>query len=210
MFTLVCTTHGETLSVPCGRWRECSGCAARLGWKLYLRFLAGIEQVEAPRQANFFTLTFPASDAPDEDGAHEALRSLVRRLRYRDLLGTYGWVLQRQNNGSLHYHGIAHMPWMSDGLKEWRGLLAASGFGTQHNLKRAQPVHAHYCARYISRSLATVARLRRAYSFSPTFPKPRDRRNDVLSEEAEAILRSFGVEDDTTEHTWEPAQGLLY
>lgn len=118
----------------------------------------------------FFTLTFPLAAAPDEDDAHRSLRSLVRRLRYRDLLDDYGWVLQRQQNGTLHYHGIAHMPWLDDGLREWRRLIVASGFGVQNKLVVAEPQHAGYCARYISSRLAKLAPLRRAYSFSRNFP----------------------------------------
>jgi hypothetical protein len=212
MFDLVCTTHGETISVPCGRWRECSGCAARLGWKLYLRFLAGIEQFDHPYIPNFFTLTFPEHRAPDEDEAHASLRALVRRLRYRDLLDTFGWVLQRQSNSAatLHYHGIAHMRWMDDDLEEWRKVVTASGFGIQNKLEQAKPKHAHYCSRYISRSLASVTRLRRAYSFSPSFPKPAWEKEDQSSDAIDALLASFGIEDDDqTDHSWEPARGLL-
>lgn len=207
MFDLVCTKHGETISVPCGRWRECPGCARRLGWKLYLRFLAGIERVEPPYIADFFTLTFPESRAPDEDEAHESLRSLVKRLRYRELLGAFGWVLQRQENGTLHYHGIAHMPWMEDDLKEWRRAIKASGFGAQNKLKPAKPKHAGYCARYIGRSLAQVARLRRAYSFSPHFPKPEPVEKSEDPKDLDRLMDLFdaGPED----HSWEPAGRFL-
>lgn len=62
----------------------------------------------------FFTLTFPADRAPSEDDAHAALRALTRRLRYRHYLGPYGWVLQRTRRGTLHHHGIAHLPWFDD------------------------------------------------------------------------------------------------
>jgi hypothetical protein len=119
----------------------------------------------------FFTLTFPLDRAPTEAEAHAALRSFVRRLRYRDHLGAYGWVLHRQRNGTLHYHGIAHMPWFDDGLAEWRALLLASGFGVQNKLVAAKPTHAGYCSRYISARLAELAPLRRAYSFSRDFPR---------------------------------------
>jgi len=143
----------------------------RKQWELAQRFIAGIENVEAPLLPMFFTLTFPAMNAPDEDAAQAALRSLVRRLRHRGYLGPYGWVLQRQRNGTLHFHGIAHMPWFDDGLVEWRSLLIASGFGVQNKLVRAERKHASYCARYIATRLADLAPLRRAYSFSRDFPQ---------------------------------------
>lgn len=207
MFDLVCTKHGETISVPCGRWRECPGCARRLGWKLHLRFLAGIEKVDPPYIPDFFTLTFPKSRAPGEDEAHECLRSLVKRLRYRDLLGSFGWVLQRQQNGTLHYHGIAHMPWMNDGLEEWRKLIVASGFGVQNKLERARPKHAGYCSRYIGRSLAQLTPLRRAYSFSPKFPKPDLAEVDSQLETIDELMALFdGPPED---HSWEPAGRLM-
>ena len=40
----------------------------------------------------------------------------------------------------------------------------------QNRLERANPAHAGYCARYITRTLAEVAPLRRAFSFSQDFP----------------------------------------
>jgi hypothetical protein len=129
----------------------------------------------------FFTLTFPGDRAPDEATAHAAWRALVGRLRYRDQLNAYGWVLQRQASGVLHYHGIAHMPWQSDGLAMWRELIVASGFGPQNRLVRARTEHASYCAQYISRNLADLAPLRRAYSFAPSFPPaPVSDRPDAL------------------------------
>lgn len=143
----------------------------RLGWNLYTRFLAGILECPDGWVPNFFTLTFPASRAPNEAEAHKALRSLVRRLRYRDLLGEFGWVLQRQKNGTLHYHGIGHMKWMDDDLGEWRRLIVVSGFGPQNKLVPAKASHAKYCAKYVARRLADVAKLKRAYSFSRSFPK---------------------------------------
>lgn len=171
-FPLTCTTHGEEISVRCGRWRHCPGCGRRISWQIRQRFLAGIEQVPAGLHANFVTLTFPADRAPDEDAAHRALASLVRRLRYRDQLGAYGWVLHRQSNetASLHHHGIFLMPFLTDDLKEWRELIQASGFGVQNKLVVARPEHAGYCARYISTKLAQLAPLRRAFSFSRTYP----------------------------------------
>lgn len=169
--SLTCGHHGDEIHVPCGRWRTCPGCGRRLQWRLRQRFLAGMAETPDPLRAMFFTATFPLDQAPDEDGAHRSLRSLVRRLRYRGKLGAYGWVLQRQANGTLHYHGIAHMPWFDDGLAEWRRLLVASGFGVQNKLVVARPEHAAYCARYISARLATLAPLRRAYSFSRDFPR---------------------------------------
>jgi hypothetical protein len=107
-------------------------------------------------------LTFPASRAPDETEAHRALRSLTRRLRHRDLLSEYGWVLQRQRNGTLHYHGLMlDMPFMDDGLALWRELVVASGFGPIQNLQLAK--RAHYRSRCISSRLAKLAPLHRAY-----------------------------------------------
>lgn len=182
---LTCTSHGEEISVACGRWRTCPGCARRLQWSLQQRFLAGIEVVPAGKKAMFFTLTFPLSDAPDESEAHAALRALTRRLRYRDYLGEYGWVLHRQRNATLHYHGIAHLPWFKDGLNEWRELITASGFGVQNKLLVADPAHAGYCTRYISTRLADLAPLRRAYAFSKHFPRPP---TDIRKEEISALL----------------------
>lgn len=170
--SLTCTSHGEEISVPCGRWRDCPGCGRRLQWRLRTRFLEGIKEVPQGKLPMFFTLTFEADNAPDEQAAHRALRALVRRLRYRDYLGAYGWVLHRQKNGTLHYHGIAHMPWFDDSLAEWRELIRASGFGIQNRLVQAEPEHAGYCTRYISTRLAELAPLRRAYAFSREFPTP--------------------------------------
>jgi hypothetical protein len=194
---LTCTHHGNEIQVPCGRWRTCPGCARRLQWKLRQRFLAGIAQVPTGSLPMFFTLTFPASAAPTEADAHAALRALVRRLRYRGYLGAYGWVLQRTNAGTLHYHGIAHMPWFNDGLAEWRELIQASGFGVQNKLVRAKASHAGYCARYISTRLAELAPLRRAYSFSRTFPPSAweaDRK--AKKEQREQFFEAFGEEPD--------------
>jgi hypothetical protein len=143
----------------------------RKQWELTQRFIAGIENPSDPLRAMFFTLTFPLDAAPDEAEAQAALRSLVRRLRHRRKLGAYGWVLQRQRNGTLHFHGIAHMPWFDDGLAEWRHLIVASGFGPQNRLVLAEPHHARYCARYLSGRLASLAPLHRAYSFSRSFPQ---------------------------------------
>ena len=171
-FKLGCVAHGETISVRCGRWRTCRGCALWKQWQLTQRFTAGIEKTPSPFVPLFFTLTFPADQAPTEDDAHTAWRSLVARLRYRDRLGAYGWVLQRTKRGTLHFHGIAHMVrWpQDDGLAEWRMLLEASGFGIQNRLEPANAARARYCARYISTGLATLAPLRRAYGFSRDFP----------------------------------------
>lgn len=122
------------------------------------RLIAGIENVPSGKMPMFFTLTFPLADAPDEDEAHRAWRSLVARLRYRDYLGAYGWVPQRQRNGTLHFHGIAHMPWFADGLAEWRELLVKSRFGVQNKLVVANLQHTGYCAKYISTRLADSRR----------------------------------------------------
>lgn len=136
----------------------------------------------------FFTLTFAEAEAPSEDQAHRSLRSLVGRLRYREQLGPFGWVLQRQENGVLHYHGIAQMPWQNDGLALWRELIVKSGFGPQNRLEVARISHAAYCARYISRNLALVAPLRRAYSFSPQFPKVPEKSQPEATDVEDALL----------------------
>ena len=125
-------------------------------------------------QAMATTAALPRRDtgAPDPDEAHDAWRRLVISLRHRsrDYLGAYGWVLQRQKNGTLHYHAIAHLPWFSDDLHEWRELIVRSGFGVQNKLVRADPRHAGYCARYISTRMADLPSGRRAYGFSRDFP----------------------------------------
>jgi hypothetical protein len=195
--SLTCTHHGDRIEVPCGRWRKCKPCARRLQYRLRLRFLAGIEQVPAGRQAMFLTLTFPADQAPDETEAQRCWRSLTRRLRHRDLLGEYGFVLQRTKRGTLHFHGIAHMPWMSDDLVEWRALLTASGFGVQNKLVVAAPSHAGYVTRYISTRLAELAPLRRAYSFSRGFPQPQSVKD---SKETKRLLDELGAK---SECSWE-------
>jgi hypothetical protein len=131
----------------------------------------------------FVTLTFPRDDAPDEDTAHKALRSLVARLRYRAQLGAYSWVLERQSNGdpdgetererlgSLHYHGIWQMPWQDDDLEQWRSLITESGFGPRNRLTVASRRNAYYCTKYIAKGPADLAPLRRAYGFSRNFPR---------------------------------------
>ena len=149
----------------------------------------------------FFTLTFPLANAPDEDEAHRAWRSLVARLRYRDYLGAYGWVLQRQYNRTLHFHGIAHMPWFADGLAEWRELLVKSRFGVQNKLVVADLQHAGYCAKYISTRLAELAPLRRAYGFSADFPRAK-----ALSDRAELAERYGIVLDNDCD--WTPSYQL--
>lgn len=170
--SLTCCYHGNTIEVPCGRWRTCPGCGRRKQFQLKQRFLAGIKNVPSGQRPMFFTLTFPADSAPSEVEAQAAFRSLSRRLRHRELLGAYGWVLHRQNNQTqtLHFHGIAHMRWMGDGLREWRNLIAKSGFGPQNKLLIAKTSHAGYCSRYIAANLAQLAELRRAFSFSREFP----------------------------------------
>jgi hypothetical protein len=118
------------------------------------RLISGIENVPADKMPMFFTLTFPLAHAPDESEAHRAWRSLVARLRYRKYLSAYAWVLQRQRNRTLHFHGIAHMPWFADDLTEWRELLVKSRFGVQNKLVIAErPSQAHKSAsrRLVSR-----------------------------------------------------------
>jgi hypothetical protein len=149
--------------------------------------MAGIEHVPAGKKPMFFTLTFPADRAPDETEAQKSWRSLVRRLRYRNLLAEYGFVLHRTKRGTLHFHGIAQMPFMCDDLTEWRRLIEASGFGAQNKLVVAKPSHAGYVTRYISHRLADLAPLRRAYGFSREFPQPeavqeKGREADLLAE----------------------------
>lgn len=197
--SLTCTYHGDEIEVPCGRWRTCAACARRLQYKLRNRFLAGIERVPEGRHPMFFTLTFPADRAPDESETQKCWRSLVRRLRYRDLLSEYGFVLQRTKRGVLHLHGIGHLKFMSDDLAEWRKLLVASGFGVQNKLVIAKPAHAGYVTRYISTGLAELAPLRRAYSFSQSFPHPEAVQQRREQEEA---LQSIGAKPECS---WEPS-----
>lgn len=190
-FPLTCAYHGNEIEVPCGRWRTCAGCGRRIQWQLAQRFLAGISKVPENKTAMFFTLTFPLYAAPDETGAHSAFRAFTRRLRYRGHLGAYGWVLQRQENGTLHYHGIAHLPYFDDDLEEWRELLIASGFGVQNKLKVAKPQHARYTSNYIGSRLATVQPFRRAYSFSQDFPHSEWEEARRRSAEGDKVLRQI-------------------
>lgn len=130
----------------------------------------------------FVTLTFARENAPDESTAHKALRSLVSRLRYRHQLGAYAWVLERQGNGdpegltpeqrlgTLHYHGIWHMPWL-DGLDEWCDLIVKSGFGPRNRITVADRDRAYYCTKYIGKDPAELRPLRRAFGFSREFPR---------------------------------------
>jgi hypothetical protein len=126
-----------------------------------------------------------------EDGAQQAWRSLVGRLRYRDYLGVVGYTKERQKNGTLHYHGIAHLPWFDDGLAEWRELIIKSGFGQINRLEIAQKTSAGYCAKYIAKGLAEVAPLRRAYGFSADFPRAR------ALVERETLAEQLGVKLDS-------------
>lgn len=195
-FQLYCLSHADRLLLPCKKWRTCEGCALRLQNELSSRFQRAIVEAPSGRPAKFFTLTFPASQAPDEAEAHRALRSLIRRLRHRDLLGEYGWVLQRTRQGVLHYHGVAHMPWLD--MEQWRALVIASGFGRIQNLQVAQPKHAHYCSNYISTRLADLAPLRRAYGFSQSFPLSLREQERRERQEAGALI---GM---TSECEWVP------
>ncbi len=208
-FPLTCANHGEIISVPCGRWKSCVACRIRKTWEIKARFLAGMESVPPGKSAKFVTLTFPRDQAPTEDEAHQALRSLVSRLRYRDYLGSYGWVLQRQGNGAgndlakhpsgeepgtLHYHGVFHLPWFDDELVEWRSLVKASGFGEQQNIKAAKPKHAGYIASYISSRLARLSPVRRAFSFSQDFPRSDFDIEKRSKKEQKVLLKQLGVE----------------
>jgi hypothetical protein len=164
--------HREAL-VPCGRWRTCRGCCLRLQWQLRQRYLVFLTQpLIPPILPMFFTLTFSERQVT-EDQAQRAWRSLVGRLRYRGYLGCFCWVLQRQRppDETLHFHGLAELPYFPDDLAEWRELIRTSGFGVQNRLEVAKPEHAGYIAGYISTRLAHLARLRRAYGFSNDFPK---------------------------------------
>lgn len=218
---LSCTHHGEEREVPCGRWRTCIGCGMRKQWEIRQRFVAGTDPANVPAglRAMFFTLTF-AKDKTEAE-AQAAWRQLVGRLRYRDMLGAYGWVLQRSKAGRLHFHGIAHMPWQNDGLELWRDLITASDFGVQNKLEVANPAHAGYCARYIARNLAEVEPLRRAFSFSQDFPqtawkrmrpllliKPDEPvRYDELPPMPDLMLDAlepFGVEEEADTCHWRP------
>lgn len=204
---LMCQRHGEVIYVPCGRWKTCIPCRIRKSWEIKRRFLAGMEQVPKGLHPMFVTLTFPRDNAPDEDQAHAALRKLVARLRYREYLGAYGWVLQRQSNGkepvgdepptelgTLHYHGVFHLPWFDDELTEWRELVEASGFGSQQNIKKAEPRHAGYVANYISGRLARLMPVRRAYSFSRDFPQSEFEKQRKAEKEVRDLLRLYGID----------------
>jgi hypothetical protein len=200
-FRLTCLNHGEDITVRCKRWRVCPGCALWKQMTMTQRLNAGIENVPTGKMPMFFTLTFPLNYAPNEDEAHRAWRSLVARLRYRSYLGAYAWVLQRQRNGTLHFHGIGHLPWFPDGLAEWRELLIKSGFGVQNKLVVAERQHAGYCAKYISTRLAHLAPLRRAYGFSADFPRAK-----LLTDQAELAER-YGVVLDS-DCAWTPSYEL--
>lgn len=176
--TLQCATHGGRIKVRCGRWRTCPGCALYKQWRLERRFIAGISNVPSDRYAAFVTLTFSEDRAPDAESAHRCLRKLIGRLRYRGDLAEYGWVLQRQSNGTLHYHGIFHMRWYDDDLAAWREMVVKSGFGPQNKIVAAHEHHARYCAKYMSQRLADVGSGHRAFGFSRHFPKPADRMED--------------------------------
>jgi hypothetical protein len=200
-FPLTCMNHGEDMAVSCGRWRVCPGCCARTQWLLKQRLIAGIENPPLGKLPMFLTLTFPQAEAPDEDGAHMCWRKLVGRLRYRGYLGAYAWVLQRQRNESLHFHGIAYLPWFNDGLAEWRQLVVKSGFGLQNKLVVAERHHAGYCAKYISTRLATLAPLRRAFAFSPGFPQSR------FVQERALLAEQYGIVPED-ECAWTPSRAL--
>jgi hypothetical protein len=204
-FSLTCVEHGETIAVRCKRWRTCPGCARWKEWSLKQRFLAGIEAESPGKLPMFFTLTFPQAVAPDEDGAHASWRKLVGRLDYRQMLGPYGWVLQRQQNATLHYHGVAFLPFQTDGLALWRELLTKSGFGIQNKLVIADAHHAGYIARYIARrkGLADLAHLRRAYGFSADFPQARALTDRVI------LAEDYGVVPDS-DCTWVPSYELRF
>jgi hypothetical protein len=196
-FSLTCIAHGRVIYVRCGRWRNCVACSAWKQWSLRQRLITGIEQIPEGKLPMFCTLTFPLADAPDEDEAHRAWRSLVARLRYRRYLSAYAWFLQRTRKGTLHYHAIVHMPWMD--LAEFRDLIVASGFGPQNKLVIAEPQHAGYCAKYISSRLATLAPLRRAYGFSADFPRAK------AIEAREALAEHYGVVPDRDDCDWVPS-----
>jgi len=200
-FRLTCLNHGEDITVRCKRWRACPGCALWKQVTLTQRLVAGVENVPADKMPMFFTLTFPLARAPDELEAHRAWRSLVARLRYREYLGAYGWVLQRQRNGTLHFHGIAHLPWFADGLAEWRELLVKSGLGVQNKLLVAERQHAGYCAKYISTRLAGLAPLHRAYGFSAGFPQPKAVTDRAL------LAQQYGIVLDS-DCEWAPSYEL--
>jgi len=193
----------------------------RKQWEVRQRFMAGIDPANVPDglRAMFFTLTF--ADDVSEGEAQAAWRKLVGRLRHRDMLGAYGWTLQRTKAGRLHLHGIADMPWQRDRLALWRELITASGFGVQNRLEVANPAHAGYCARYITRKLAEVEPLRRAFSFSQDFPASEwDRMRALLSIKSDEPVRydelppmpdpmldaldEFGVDEDEDVCYWRP------
>jgi hypothetical protein len=190
--------HGEVVQLPCRRL-TCPGCAARRRFELTTRLIAGIENVPSGFLPMFFTLTFPASQAPTETENQAAWRKLVGRLRYRRRMQAYAWVLQRTKRGVLHTHGVAHVrPW-HDHLAEWRRLIVASGFGTQNRLEVARVEHARYIARYIARSHTDLAHGHRVYGFSRDFPQtPYVSRKQEIAELGAAI----GLEPECE---WVPA-----
>lgn len=172
----------------------------RKQWEIQQRLVAGIVDVPPARFAGFFTLTFPAAPRPSEDDLQRAWRSLVGRLRRRDLLGAYGWTIQRTKQGTLHMHGIGHFSW-DPNLARWRAALTASGFGVQNKLKVADAAHARYCARYIGTRFAELAPLRRAFGFSQDFPRTPFLTSCRERAQLEAALAPLGV---VPECDWAP------
>ncbi len=198
---LECANHGERIEVACKRWRRCPGCAMRKQWELAGRFRVAIQKPPKGMFPAFVTLTFPEDRAPTAAEAHECLRRLISKLRYRKLLAGYGWVLQRQENGTLHYHGIFFMKWFRDDLELWRKLVEESGFGSQQFIERAKPEHARYCSKYISHRLADLEEGQRAYGFSRDFPAA------PAFDPAEGSIFGGPAQEGAGECEWEPLLG---
>ena len=167
----------------------------RKQWEVQQRLIAGIVEAPPGRFAGFFTLTFPAAQQPTEDELQRAWRALVGRLRRRDLLGAYGWTIQRTKRGTLHMHGVGHFHW-DPNLTRWRAALTASGFGIQNTLVVARATHARYCARYIGTRFAELAPLRRAFGFSQGFPRTPHMKSRRERAALEAALAPLGVVPD--------------
>lgn len=83
----------------CNEVRSCHGCLAR-------RVLILTAQISLTRPSHFVTLTMPADAAGDD--LYVALRSLVRRMRYRRLSLRLAMFAERGSESrKLHWHGWA-------------------------------------------------------------------------------------------------------
>ena len=89
------------------------------------------------------------------------------------------------------------MPFMPDGLAEWRELVAVPASECRDKLVIAKPSHAGYVTRYISDRLAALPDGMRAYQFSKNFPQSRQVQEQRDLDEA---LRDIGAR---SECSWE-------